>query len=182
LPLRTIPLLLAAALAIALTGPTAARAVDPPPGCTGADVAPTAQSAARARAAIACLLDAERDRRGLPALRRDPHLRAVAQSFARRLDPKRPLSHTGADASTTVERVADAGYTRGPFTASETLGRGDGRLATPSALVATWLASASTRRTLLSGRYRDVGVGVVVRGPVVTYVVELARRTAAISS
>jgi uncharacterized protein YkwD len=175
--LRAIPAILAAALGIAVAAPPATAATPASP-CPDAERAPTAASAPRARAAIACLLDAQRARRGLPALRRDARLRAAAQDYARRLDPDRPLSHTGADGSTTLDRIAAAGYTRGAFTAAESLGRGDGRLATPAARVATWLASAATRRLLLSGRYRDVGVGVVVRGAVVTYVVELARRTA----
>jgi uncharacterized protein YkwD len=42
--------------------------------------------------------------------------------------------------------------------------------------VKAWLASASTRRLLLSAKYRDVGIGVATRGDVTTFVVEIAAR------
>jgi hypothetical protein len=42
--------------------------------------------------------------------------------------------------------------------------------------VKKWLAAPSTRRLLLSAKYRDVGIGIVTRGTVTTFVVELGRR------
>ena len=149
-----------------------------PPSCPAADRVPSDATAAQAGASVACLLDAARAGRDLPALRRDPHLRAAAQEFARSLAPGRPLRHTGAGGSTPLQRLAAAGYPRrAGLSASETLGRGDGSYATPAIRVQTWLGDPATRRLLLSARYRDVGVGVVTRAGATTYVVELARRT-----
>jgi uncharacterized protein YkwD len=150
------------------------------PSCAGADVPATSASATATRAAIACLIDAERARRHRPALRRDTRLQAAAQGFARSLDADRPLTHAGAGGSTPLTRIADAGYARGAdgFSAAETLGRSKGPLATPAARVAAWLRSPSTRRLLLSAKYRDVGVGVVTAGDLATFVVEVAKPTA----
>jgi uncharacterized protein YkwD len=149
------------------------------PACAGADVPATAASAAATRAAIVCLIDAERAPRHRPALRRNPRLQAAAQKFARSLDADRPLTHGGAGGSTPLTRIADAGYARGAdgFSAAETLGRSKGSLATPAARVAAWLGSPSTRRLLLSAKYRDVGVGVVTAGDLATFVVEVAKPT-----
>lgn len=166
--------------ALAALAPASAVAAAPPT-CTGADVPATAASAPATRSAIACLVSAARTARGLPALRRDARLQAAAQKWARSLDPDRPLTHAGRDGSTPLTRIADAGYARGAdgFGAAETLGRSQGSLATPAARVAAWLRSPSTRRLLLSGKYRDVGVGVVTAGDEATFVVEVASRTTA---
>jgi uncharacterized protein YkwD len=163
-------------VALAAAAPGPAVAATP---CADVDVRATTASATATRAAIACLLDAARARRGRPGLRRDAHLELAAQRWARSLDPKRPLTHAGADGSTPITRIADAGYARGAsgFSAVETLGRSQGSLTTPAARVASWLRSASTRRLLLGARYRDIGIGVVTTGDAATFVVELAAPT-----
>jgi uncharacterized protein YkwD len=181
--LRASALIVLAAACVAATGSAAAAPAPAPAPCADADHIPTAATAARARTAIGCLLDAARAARGLPALRPDPRLRSTAERFARALDPDRPLTHTGADGSSALDRIAGAGYGRGAeVRAAETLGRGHGGVAAPATRVATWLRDAPTRRLLLSATYRDVGVGGVVRGAVTTYVIELARRTPVSSS
>jgi uncharacterized protein YkwD len=148
------------------------------PSCSGAAASPATQTVTQTRAAIACLLNAARDD-GAP-LRVDVRLGHAAQSFARALDPAKPLTHAGQGATTPLDRIASAGYPRGePFSAAETLGRSRGSVATPARRVKAWLASASTRRLLTSTRYRDIGIGVVTRGAVTTFVVEVAVRHAA---
>jgi uncharacterized protein YkwD len=144
--------------------------------CAGADTPATAQSVAATRRAITCLVAAARAERKLPTLKTNTKLQTAAQRFARALDPAKPLTHSGRDGSTPLTRIADTGYARGAsgFSAAETLGRSKGSLATPSARVRKWLAAAATRKLLLSGKYRDVGVGVVTAGDVATFVVEVA--------
>jgi uncharacterized protein YkwD len=153
------------------------------PTCAGADRDPASASAsvARVRGAIACLLDAARAEQRLPALHRDARLASAAQRFARTLDVRKPLTHTGKGGTTPIDRIAATGYGGGSFTAAETLGRARGALATPAERVRVWLASKSIKKLLLSGKYRDVGVGVSVRGRMTTYVVELARSARASS-
>jgi uncharacterized protein YkwD len=174
--LRRTALILAAA-AVAAVAPAPAGAATTTAPCEGADQAPTTATGAQARAAIVCLIDAARAERGLPALRRDRRLTTAAQRFARALDRHRPLKHQGAGGSSPLDRIAAAGYADGAgITAGEALGRGQGSYATPVVRVATWLQDATTRRILLSARYRDIGVGVATVRGVATYVADLARR------
>jgi len=49
--------------------------------------------------------------------------------------------------------------------AGEDLGWGTGERSTPNALVDAWLASDHHRRILLSGTYREIGVGVAAGAP-----------------
>jgi uncharacterized protein YkwD len=146
--------------------------------CPGADRTATSASIAQTRAAIDCLIDAARVDRGLGTLKVDPKLQTAAQRFARALDPAKPLTHAGRGGSTPLDRISDSGYGRGSagVSAAETLGRSRGSLSTPATRVKAWLASASTRRLLLSAKYRDVGIGVATRGDVTTFVVEIAAR------
>jgi uncharacterized protein YkwD len=146
--------------------------------CAGAGQTPATQTIAQTRAAVTCLLNAARGDRA--PLRADVRLGHAAQAFARALDPGQALTHAGHGGTTPLDRIASAGYPRGgSFSAAETLGRSRGSLATPAQRVKAWLASAGTRRLLTSARYRDVGIGVVTRGGVTTFVVEVATRRAA---
>jgi uncharacterized protein YkwD len=169
-------LIAVAAASVAAAGPSASAAE--PPACAGADQTAATLTVTQARSAIICLLNAARA--DDVALRANVTLGRAAQRFARTLDPAKPLTHTGRGDTSPLERIASAGYPRGAaFSAAETLGRSRGSLATPARRVKSWLASASTRRLLTSKRYRDVGVGVVARGDVTTFVVEVAARRAA---
>lgn len=161
--------------AIGVAAPSAPAATS----CAGADAPATAASITATRAAIDCLIDAARTQRGLAPLKADARLQTAAQRYARALDPGKPLTHAGRGGSTPLTRIADSGYARkaGGFAAAETLGRSKGSLSTPAARVKAWLASAATRKLLLSGRYRDVGVGVATVGDTATFVVEVARPT-----
>lgn len=171
------------AVAAGLAAPSAHAAGRPvePVTCKGADVPATQQSVAATRSAIVCLIDAARAERKLPALKANARLQTAAQRFARTLDPGKPLTHAGRDGSTPLTRITDAGYARDAagISAAETLGRSKGSLATPATRVRKWLGAASTRKLLLSGKYRDVGVGVVVSGATATFVVEVASPVAA---
>jgi uncharacterized protein YkwD len=171
---RASALIAVAALSLAVGSPTASAAEAPV--CPGADQTAATLTIAQARTAITCLLNATRD----APLRADARLGRAAQRFARTLDPAKPLTHAGRGETTPLDRIAATGYPRGgSFSAAETLGRSRGSLTTPARRVKNWLASPSTRRLLTSARYRDVGIGVVTRGAVTTFVVEVAARRAA---
>jgi uncharacterized protein YkwD len=173
---RASALIAVAALSLA-TASSTASATDAP-ACAGADQTAATLTIAQTRSAITCLLNAARDD-GAP-LRTDARLARAAQRFARSLDPAKPLTHTGHDETSPLDRIAAVGYPRGgSFSAAETLGRSRGSLTTPARRVKNWLASASTRRLLTSARYRDIGIGVVTDGTTTTFVVEVAARHAA---
>jgi uncharacterized protein YkwD len=173
---RASALITVVTLSLAVGGSPASAADGP--ACAGADRTAATLTIAQARTAITCLLNGARDDKA--PLRADVRLSRAAQRFARALDPVKPLTHTGRGETSPLDRIAAVGYPRGgSFSAAETLGRSRGSLTTPARRVKNWLASPSTRRLLTSARYRDVGVGVVTRGNVTTFVVEVAARRAA---
>ena len=178
--------MLVAAAVLTTAGPAAAATPPAPVSapCPGTDRVAPAATVAQTRAALACLIDAARGDRSLAPLRVNAHLQTAAQRYARALDPAKPLTHSGKGGSSPLDRIADAGYARGAsgFSAAETLGRSQGALSAPAIRVTAWLASASTRKLLLSAKYRDVGIGVVSKGDETTFVVEVAARATAPAS
>ena len=174
---RGATLIAVAALSLAAGSPTPASAADAS-ACAGAGQTAATLTIAQTRTAITCLLNAARA--DAAPLHPEVRLARAAQRFARALDPAKPLTHTGRGETSPLERIAAVGYPRGgSFSAAETLGRSRGSLTTPARRVKNWLASPSTRRLLTSARYRDIGIGVVTREGVTTFVVEVAARRAA---
>lgn len=152
-------------------------------GCPGAHRVPSAASLSRARRATQCLVGRERARHGLAPLRLDRHLLRAAQRHATDMVLRGYLGHNGPD-GTITSRIERSGFPRGhAWTAGETVGFGQLRLATPASVVRSWLASPEHRRILLSPTYRWLGIGVVRGGPLVapaggaaTYVADLGWR------
>lgn len=182
-----VPIVLAAAGGAGLAGGSGSAVMAVPAasaaGCPGAHTVPSATSLSRARRATLCLVGRERARHGLAPLRLDRHLRRAAQRHAKNMVLRGYLGHNGPDGGIT-SRIERSGFPRGhrTWTAGETVGFGQFRLATPAAVVRSWLASPEHRGILLSPTYRWLGVGVVRGGPLVapagaaTYVVDLGWR------
>ena len=118
-------------------------------------------------AAVVCLVNEARASLGLRELRRHRLLATAAGRYARRMAGVAFFSHHDPDGAGPAERMLACGYgsrrARRPWTASEALGQGSGALATPQALVFSWLASRPHRRILLGRGYRHVGVGIADR-------------------
>jgi uncharacterized protein YkwD len=140
----------------------AAVAASPAPAhaaaCAGADAEIAAASAGRARAAVRCLVNAERAAHGLPALRDDDTLAAVAQARSRLMVSSQRFDHDDA-AGGAAGRATAAGYAWSYV--AENIATGQ---ITPREVVAGWMASAGHCRNILSPRVADIGVGVAVGG------------------
>jgi len=80
---------------------------------------------------------------------------------------RRFFSHVGPKGDTPTTRIRATGYLRGAssWAVGENIGWGAYDRATPAAMVRAWMNSSSHRRTLLSGKYRHLGVGVVRGAP-----------------
>jgi uncharacterized protein YkwD len=135
--------------------------------CRGTHAAPSAQTLRRAAAAVVCLVNAERARHGVRALRGDQDLRRAAARHARDMVRRGFFSHvtpTGADLG---DRLRRTGYIhgRGDTDVGETLAFGTGRPATPTGIVAGWVASPQHHRVLLASAFHVVGVGVAAGVP-----------------
>jgi uncharacterized protein YkwD len=136
--------------------------------CPGSmDVPSSGDDLAAAAGAIVCLVNIERTSRGQPALRRDGDLSQAARGHASNMARHNFFAHVNPDGDTLSDRLRKAGYGRpgDGWRAGENLGWGTGDRATPNSLVDAWLASPGHRRILLSGTYREIGVGVAGGAP-----------------
>jgi len=139
---------------------------------------------ARLETAVRCLLNRERTRRGIAALRANSSLRQAAVLHARDMWHRRYFAHVNLGGSTPLQRILRAGYfAPGQFgTIGEILGWGDGRYATPRAAVLAFMRSPEHRAIILTAAFHEVGVGVAPGAPrrgrkrALTVAAELGRR------
>jgi uncharacterized protein YkwD len=137
--------------------------------CPGSMAIPSSgEDMTSAAGAIVCLVNIERTSRGVPALRRDGDLSQAARGHASDMARHNFFDHVSPNGDTLSDRLRHAGYGRpgDGWRAGEDLGWGTGGRATPNALVDAWLASPGHRRILLSGSYREIGVGVSGGAPI----------------
>lgn len=189
--MRTLLSLLAAALLTAFLLPAAAGAATPklpcvdvlgvttcpenpapaptdPAACEGADEQPTVLTLARARTATLCLLNVERAKAGVAALKASPPLRGAATGFARRMARDDFFGHVGPSGDTLRDRVRRTSYLDGArrWSLGENIAWGGGERSTPAQIVDSWMHSDGHRRNLLDKSFQNVGIGVSAGLPV----------------
>lgn len=155
---------LAAALALGLTAPAAGLAAD----CEGQHDSPDTMALSDARETTLCLINDERTRRGLGALREHPELRATAQNYAKLMVTERFFDHVSPGGSTMLDRIKRGDYLRSgrSWIVGENLAWGAGGAQTPAKIVRAWMKSPGHRRNILNGRFRDIGIGISDGAPV----------------
>ena len=184
-----LPLTFVAAAALSLGGANAASAAGSTaaaaPACSYGSAVPAALSARRARAAVLCLVNRERTKRGLRALRRNAKLERAAVRYSRLMVSQSFFEHVSPGGSTLLKRIARVGYTAGGnWRAGENLAWGTGSRATPAAIVKAWMESPGHRTNMLSRSFREAGVGIASGVPEpganggegATYTLELGAR------
>jgi uncharacterized protein YkwD len=150
----------AAALLLGALTPSASAA---PRSCAGASAAAASQSVSQHRAAVLCLVNAQRARRGLPPLHASRLLTTAAQRHSRDMVTRRFFAHESLNGATVRDRVARTGYLRGRWS----LGENIGWMSAPSAtgIVQAWMDSPGHRAMILHRAFREAGVGVVAGIP-----------------
>jgi uncharacterized protein YkwD len=103
--------------------------------------------------AIVALVNIERKRAGLPALRTDPLLRQAARAHSKDMARRDFCAHVNPDGTTPVERMRMAGY---PQPGGENVARGQ---VTAREVMRAWMASPGHRENVLSPTFAVVGVG-----------------------
>jgi uncharacterized protein YkwD len=131
--------------------------------CPNALTPPTAGNVREIREATLCLLNRERARENLPALRRDERLELASQRHSEDMAERRFFAHDNPDGTTSARRMARAGYEAGLV--GENLAWGGGDEATPEHIVVGWMNSPGHRRNILEPRFEEIGVGVTPRAP-----------------
>ncbi len=131
-------------------------------GCPHIDTAPTARTTDEVRAAVLCLTNAERSKRGLVSLRENVKLRVAAAAHSSDMVRRGYFAHTTPEGDTFVDRILTARYTTptARWSLGENLAWGTGDLGTPRGVHDAWMRSSGHRATILKASYRELGIGV----------------------
>ncbi len=130
--------------------------------CANATLIPTPHDLLRIRAAVLCLVNRERARHGERPLRPNRRLRVAAQGHSASMAAAGYFAHDGPGGQTPFSRIRATGYLRGArsWRIGENIAWGTLWLATPRAIVATWMASPGHRANILDRFFRDTAIGV----------------------
>jgi uncharacterized protein YkwD len=129
---------------------------------------PSEANLASIREATLCLVNREREVHGESPLQPNAKLEAAAQRHSEEMSVGDYFEHRGLRGGTPLSRMRSAGYIYGSqigFEVGENLAWGTLWLATPRAIVASWMASAGHRENILDGHYRDTAIGVSADPP-----------------
>ena len=165
--LRALPAVLALVVLVVLVLAAPAPAAAASAGCAHADTLPgEADEQVLARATV-CLLNRERARRGMRALRMNRRLSRAALAHTRDMIEKRYFAHVTESGRDVVDRLLSTGYLGRvrSWLVGENLAWGTGSRSTPRETVVAWMESPGHRRNVLNRRFREVGIGVVFHTP-----------------
>ncbi|HEY8638245.1 MAG TPA: CAP domain-containing protein [Solirubrobacteraceae bacterium] len=157
--------MLIAAGALAGAGTSVASAAP----CAHASDVPTADSVGTAQRATLCLLNRVRHAHHLKRLRTNRSLQGVSQKYSQSMVVHDFFDHvsaaTGLDL---VQRIQQTPYLTGVgnWVLGENLAWGSGDLATPAKIMDAWMHSAGHRHNILTGRFREIGIGIAIGAPV----------------
>lgn len=132
--------------------------------CPGADAIPTRATVVVAQDATLCLVNTERRRRGLRALRANPSLTVAAAEHSADMVRRKYFGHTTPSGRGSADRARAAGY--GSSFIGENIAWGAWKYASPRAIVRMWMDSGPHRANILDRAYRDAGPGVAAGLPV----------------
>jgi uncharacterized protein YkwD len=135
--------------------------------CRHAGLRPTSGDIALVRAAVLCLVNRERTRRGEASLRLNGRLGRAAQQHSESMASGGYVSHFGPRGQSPLARIRATGYLarHGSFAIGENIAWGTLGLSTPRAIVAAWMRSPEHRANILDARFRASAVGVAVLPP-----------------
>jgi uncharacterized protein YkwD len=146
--------------------PTLAKVLATP--CQNTELTPAAGNLREINAATLCLINQERARNGELPLQVSGQLEEAAQSHSEEMVSENYFAHIAPSGLTPVARVQDTGYIPNPqvgYALGENLAWGTLSLSTPSAIVASWIASPEHLTNILYGPYRDTAIDVAPAAP-----------------
>lgn len=136
--------------------------------CSGGGLIPRSSNVGQIARATICLLNVERQSRGLRALRENRQLALAALDHARSMVRKVYFAHDSPDGGSFSDRIKAKGYMSGRtgWTVGENLAWGGGSSGSPGSIVAAWMKSPPHRANILNRRFRDIGLALVIGAPV----------------
>jgi uncharacterized protein YkwD len=135
--------------------------------CRGASLSPSVADAPAVADATLCLINQVRSAYHLRPLRANRPLGAVAAAQLSSMVHRNYFADVRPTGQTPMSLVAATSYrahTAG-FSVGENLAWGTGAYATPTHIVAEWMASPPHRAIMLSGEFHDAGVAVTATVP-----------------
>jgi uncharacterized protein YkwD len=152
-----------AVLAGLAAGPAAAKAR----ACTGTQLHPSQLAPEDYAGAILCLLNNERDAEHLKPVRYSSQLGTAAAPFTASMRDLGFFDHVAPNGSTPTTRIRATGYLKNArrWMIGENIAWGESWKGTPAAIMAAWMASPGHRENILTGRFREIGIGVAYGSP-----------------
>lgn len=144
-----------------------ARPNKAPAPCLETSLSPSSYNLPRIGAATLCLLNQIRVLHHLRALRLNDELQSVAAGQALDMVVGDYFADHSLSGQTPMQRILATHYPLGAVRlfAAQNIGWATGPYATPAGIVAAWMNSPPHRAIILTGSYRDVGVGVMPAAP-----------------
>ena len=147
----------AATLALfAVAAPAAAQS--PRPECPGADLR-VGRDLRPAKAAVLCIVNAERAARALPPVAAEPRLEAAAQGHADDMVARDYFDHVTPEGRTPADRVDATGYPHAFLHENLAIGQ-----RTPRGVMTGWMRSEGHCRGVLAPEPVHLGVGIAPQG------------------
>jgi uncharacterized protein YkwD len=135
--------------------------------CADTGLRPTLANSTRAEAATLCLVNVQRARHGLRALRANAALARSAAGHSEDMVSENYFDHVSPAGVTPLQRIKASAYLprRSVYLVGENIAVGTMQLATPAAIVACWMKSSHHRANILSRDFRDSGIGIAAQAP-----------------
>jgi uncharacterized protein YkwD len=131
--------------------------------CPNAEARPSGANLETVRTATLCLVNRERLSHGEGALQPNARLQAAAQGHSEDMSAGDYFEHDGRGGSTPLSRMRAAGYIFSShigYAVGENIAWATLWLATPKAIVASWMASPGHRANILDATFHDTGMGI----------------------
>jgi uncharacterized protein YkwD len=135
--------------------------------CRNTHLLPTSSDLPAVVAATVCLIDRERLADHLLPLRSNSSLQAVAAGQSQEMVLGDYFGDDSRSGQTPLQRIAATRYLRraAQISTAQNIGWGTRAYATPADVVQAWMDSPPHRQIILTGEYRDIGVGVAPAAP-----------------
>jgi uncharacterized protein YkwD len=153
---------------LVVAGPALRRQIDvalvrDAEGCAHSSDMPKPDEIETTRTAILCLLNAQRAKHGLPALRQNALLELASQAHSDDMAERKYFEHETPEGVDPGARMTSAGY--GLSWTGENIYAGVGARGTPVEAVDGWMHSPGHRANILRPQFTEVGVGVAYDFP-----------------
>jgi uncharacterized protein YkwD len=135
--------------------------------CDDTSLRPTSANSSRAEAATLCLVNVQRARHDMRALRPNADLARSSAAHSEDMVSENYFDHVSPTGETPLQRIKASTYLprKSAYLLGENIALGTMQLATPASIVASWMRSPDHRANILNPDFRDSGIGIVAKAP-----------------